>query len=139
MANGRAASVEAHDSLAREAYLAIAEVTGQASSARILLAAPLSLADIDAEFADAIEEADELSFDKAAASLRARRVKRLGALVISEQVRPVPATDEAASALARGIAGLGVARSAANRFRAAVARPDPVPASRGYLVARPIR
>jgi len=110
MANGRAASVEAHDSLAREAYLAIAEVTGQAASARILLAAPLTLADLEAEFAEAIKETDELSFDKAAAALRARRVKRLGALVLNEQVRPVPATDEAANALAKGIASLGIAR-----------------------------
>ncbi len=110
MANGRAASVEAHDSLAREAYLAIAEVTGQAASARILLAAPLTLADLEAEFAETIKETDELGFDKTAAALRARRVKRLGALVLSEQVRPVPATDEAASALAKGIASLGVAR-----------------------------
>ena len=110
MANGRAASVEAHDSLARDSYLAIAEVTGQAASARILLAAPLTLADLETEFADTITETDELTFDKAAAALRARRIKRLGALVLNEQVRPVPASDEAAAALAKGLAELGVAR-----------------------------
>jgi ATP-dependent helicase HrpB len=110
MANGRAASVEAHDSLAREAYLAIAEVTGQAASARILLASPLTLAELEEEFAEAIKETDELNFDQTAAALRARRVKRLGALVLNEQVRPVPATEEAATALAKGIANLGVAR-----------------------------
>ncbi len=110
MANGRAASVEAHDSLARQPYLAIAEVTGQAASARILLAAPVTLADLESEFADTITETDELSFDKAAAALRSRRVKRLGALVLNEHVRPVPASDEAAIALAKGLAALGVAR-----------------------------
>jgi len=110
MANGRAASVEAHDSLARESFLAIAEVTGQASSARILLAAPLRLTDLETEFAAAITEADELTFETTAAALRARRVKRLGALVLNEQVRPVPASDEAAAALAKGVADLGIAR-----------------------------
>lgn len=110
MANGRAASVEAHDSLAHQPYLAIAEVTGQAASARILLAAPVTLADLESEFADTITETDELSFDKAAAALRSRRVKRLGALVLNEHVRPVPASDEAAIALAKGLAALGVAR-----------------------------
>jgi ATP-dependent helicase HrpB len=110
MANGRAASVEAHDSLAREPYLAIAEVTGQAASARILLAAPLSLVDLETEFAEAISETNELTFDKAAEALRARRIKRLGALVLNEQIRPVPASDEAAAVLAKGLAGLGVAR-----------------------------
>lgn len=110
MANGRAASVEAHDSLAREPYLAIAEVTGQAASARILLAAPLTLADIEREFTGAITETDELTFDKAAAALRARRIKRLGALVLNEQIRAVPATDEAAATLAKGLAELGIVR-----------------------------
>ena len=110
MANGRAASVEAHDSLAHQPYLAIAEVTGQAASARILLAAPVTLADLESEFADTITETDELSFDKAAAALRSRRVKRLGALLLNEHVRPVPASDEAAIALAKGLAALGVAR-----------------------------
>ena len=110
MANGRAASVEAHDSLAREPYLAIAEVTGQAASARILLAAPLTLADIEREFTGGITETDELTFDKAAAALRARRIKRLGALVLNEQIRAVPATDEAAATLAKGLAELGIVR-----------------------------
>ena len=41
MANGRGAMVEPHDALAREPYLAIAEIAGGAVSARILLAAPL--------------------------------------------------------------------------------------------------
>ena len=48
MANGRAAALEAHDPLAGEACLAIGEVVGRAASARILLAAPLSLAEIEA-------------------------------------------------------------------------------------------
>ena len=110
MANGRAASVEAHDSLAREAYLAIAEVTGQAASARILLAAPLGLVDIEAEFGEAITQSDEVSFDKNSASLRARRIRRLGALVLDEKVLAAPTTDAAARVLADGIASLGVAR-----------------------------
>ena len=36
MANGRAASLEAHDPLAGEPYLAIGEIAGRAASARIL-------------------------------------------------------------------------------------------------------
>lgn len=110
MANGRAASVEAHDSLARESYLAIAEVTGQAASARILLAAPLALTDIESEFGEAITQSDELSFDKTSASLRARRIRRLDALVLDEKVLASPVTEEAATVLAKGIASLGVAR-----------------------------
>ena len=48
MANGRAASIEAHHALAREPYLAVAEIVGRAASARILAAAPMSLAEVEA-------------------------------------------------------------------------------------------
>ncbi len=110
MANGRGAMVEPHDALAREPYLAIAEIAGGAVSARILLAAPLALADIEDEFAGHIVARDELSFDRDAAALRARRTRRLGALVLAEQTLPVPSGAEAARKLAEGIASLGIGR-----------------------------
>jgi ATP-dependent helicase HrpB len=110
MANGRGASVEAHDALAREPFLAVAEIAGSAGNARILLAAPLSAADIDEDFAGHIVNRDELVFDRSAAALRARRVRRLEAFVLAEQTRPVPATPEAARLLAEGIVSLGIGR-----------------------------
>jgi ATP-dependent helicase HrpB len=110
MANGRGASVEAHDGLAREPFLATAEIVGTAANARILLAAPLSREEIEDEFGAHIVEEDQLSFDRSAAALRARRVRRFGALVLEERTLPVPASDDAARALARGIASLGIGR-----------------------------
>jgi ATP-dependent helicase HrpB len=110
MANGRAAALEAHDPLAGEAFLAIGEIAGRAASARILLAAPLSLAEIE-RIADAsIETADELAFDPASASLRLRRRRRLGALILAEQALAVPTDEIAALALALSVLALGVAR-----------------------------
>ena len=110
MANGRAAALETHDPLAGEAYLAIGEVVGRAASARILLAAPMSLGEIEAVAGRAIETADEVAFDRASASLRARRRRRLGALTLAEQTLPVPADEGSATALARGVLALGVGR-----------------------------
>ncbi len=110
MANGRAAAVEAHDPLAREPFLAIGEIAGRAASARILLAAPLSLGEIERIAGASIETMDELSFDRASASLRARRRRRLGALVLAEQMLAVPPDEAAALALARGALSLGPAR-----------------------------
>ena len=110
MANGRAASVDPHDRLAREPFLAIAEIAGSAADARILLAAPLSLAEIETGFGTQIIVEDRISFDRTAASLRARRIRRLDALTLAEQMLPVPATEDAAQTLAQGLAGLGVAR-----------------------------
>ena len=108
MANGRAASVEPHDGLAREAFLAVGEVMGRAGSARIGLAAPLSAEEVEGIVA--VETIDELTFDRAAAALRHRRKRRFGALTLSQQTLPVPAGAAAARALAEGVLGLGVER-----------------------------
>ncbi|HEY1887129.1 MAG TPA: ATP-dependent helicase HrpB [Roseiarcus sp.] len=110
MANGRAAALESHDPLASEPFLAIGEIAGRAASARILLAAALALDDIERIAGSAIETADELTFDHASASLRARRRRRLGALILAEQTLAVPQDDAAALALARGVLSLGLAR-----------------------------
>jgi ATP-dependent helicase HrpB len=110
MANGRAAALEAHDPLARESYLAIGEIAGRAASARILTAAALTLDDIERIAGASIETHDELSFDRASGSLRARRRRRLGALILNEQTLAVPQDEPAALALARGALSLGIAR-----------------------------
>jgi len=75
-----------------------------------VLAAPLALAEIEAQFSDRIEGREEIAFDEASASLRARRLRRLGALALSEQ--PIAIVPDAASArmLAQGIVRLGVGR-----------------------------
>ena len=110
MASGRAAALEAHDALAGEPFLAIGEIAGRAASARILLAAALALDDVEKIAGASIETVDELSFDRASASLRARRRRRLGALTLAEQTLPIPQDDAVALALARGVLSLGVAR-----------------------------
>jgi len=110
MANGRAAALEAHEALAGESFLAVGEVAGRAAAARILLAAPLTIADVERVAGAEIETADELMFDRASASLRARRRRRLGALILAEQTLAVPADEASAEALARGVLSLGSSR-----------------------------
>ena len=110
MANGRAAALDAHDPLAGEHYLAIGEIAGRAGSARILTAAALTLDDIERVAGSSIETGDELSFDRASASLRSRRRRRLSALILAEQTLPLPQSEAAALALARGVLALGLAR-----------------------------
>ena len=84
LANGRGAAVDAASALARTPYIAVAELTGTAAQGRILLAAPIAQADIEAHFADRIEIADEVSFDRGAMALRARRRRTLQAMTLSE-------------------------------------------------------
>ena len=110
MVNGRAASLEPHDALAGEPYLAIGEIVGRAAAARIVTAAALTLDQIEIVAAGAIETSEETVFDRASGALRARRRRRLGALVLAEQNLPVPQDEPSALALARGVLGLGLAR-----------------------------
>ncbi|MGO8797537.1 MAG: ATP-dependent helicase HrpB [Roseiarcus sp.] len=110
MANGRAAALAPEDSLSGATFLAVGEIVGRAAAARILLAAPLSAEAVEAVAGGAIETVDELFFDRASASLRARRKRRLGALTLAEQNLPAPRDEASAAALAAGLIGLGIAR-----------------------------
>jgi ATP-dependent helicase HrpB len=109
MANGRGAALEPHLALARQPFLAIAEIAGGAASARILAAAPITPEEIETLAGDRIEAQTEVVFDPAAKALRARSLRRFGAVVLGQKPLPVPATEEAARALARGLASLGTA------------------------------
>jgi ATP-dependent helicase HrpB len=100
--------VDPASSLAREPFLAVAELTGAAVASRIILAAPIALDEIEARFSDKIEDHETMTFDVASASLRARRSRRLGALVLAEQIKPVEPDADSARLLAEGIAGLGI-------------------------------
>jgi ATP-dependent helicase HrpB len=110
LVNGRGANVDAASPLARDAFLAVTEMTGSAAAGRILLAAPITPDEIEARFADRIVTRDEVTFDQASASLRARRQRRLGAITLGEQPMPVEANDASARILALGVARLGIER-----------------------------
>lgn len=109
LANGRGAALDPADPLSRSPYLVVAELQGAAASSRILLATPTDEAEVLAIAGDRITEADEITFDRDAAALRARRIRRLGAITLTSEPRPVPPA-EAADKLAEGIANLGIER-----------------------------
>ena len=108
LANGRGAVVDPTSALARAPYIAVAELAGTAAQGRVLLAAPIALADIDAHFADRIETADEVSFDRAAMALRARRRRTLQAMTLSEAPLALTTSAETARVLADGLIAAGI-------------------------------
>jgi len=124
LANGRGGQVDPASTLSREPFLVVAELTGAAVSSRIVLAAAIALEEIEARFADKIEDRDTVTFDANSASLRARRSRRLGSLMLAEQIKQVAPDTETARILAQGIAGLGIDRldwsKAALQFRTRV-------------------
>jgi ATP-dependent helicase HrpB len=110
LANGRGARLDLASPLSRASFLAVAELAGSAAQGRIILAAPFALAEIEALFAGRIESREEVVFDAASATLRARRVRRLGAIVLASQPVAVVPGEGHARLLSEGIARLGIER-----------------------------
>ena len=108
LANGRAAALDPADPMTRAPFLAVAEITGRAAAARILLAASIEKSEIEAGFASRIDLHDSLAFDAAARALRRRRQHRLGALLLDDAPAPVAPDEATAVALAEGAAALGI-------------------------------
>jgi ATP-dependent helicase HrpB len=108
LANGRQAALDETDALAAAEYLVVTDITGAAASGRIRAAARIERETIEELFAGQIVNEVVTSFDRAARSVRARRVRRLGALRLDEAPVAVPNAEAAARALAEGIVELGI-------------------------------
>lgn len=97
MASGRAANIPATDSLAKCDWLVIADLGGAAREPRITLALPLTEA--EALASQKVVTEDRAAFDPKTGKFAARRVKALGAIVLSEAPLPKPSADAAAAAM----------------------------------------
>lgn len=80
---GRGFKLDPLSPLAREPWLAVAETQGVAAGARILSAAPIGEADVEALFGGRIEVRTVISFDRETGSVSAIRERRLGAIVLA--------------------------------------------------------
>ena len=85
LASGRGTYVDPTDALARERWLAVGELGGGEARDRVLLAAPLDEAELLAEFADRLETEDRIEPD-ARGKVKARRIRRLGRIVVEERM-----------------------------------------------------
>ncbi len=110
LANGRGANLDPAHPLAGSPFLVAAELSGSAASTRILLAAAADEADVSAAAGHRIQETDEIDFDQSTGALRARRVRRLDAILLANEPRAVTPGEESARLLAEGLAKLGLGR-----------------------------
>lgn len=112
MANGRGALFQSPDPLGSEAYLVIADLDGGQQSARIDLAAPVSLRELETLYGDHIRTVDDVLWDETAQMVRATRQRRLGSLILSEQGLSKPDPSMMTTALLQGIHRAGLDRLA---------------------------
>ncbi|MCC5794120.1 MAG: ATP-dependent helicase HrpB [Chromatiales bacterium] len=107
LSNGRGAWLPPHDPLCSAGFLAVADLEDGDSEARIRLAAPLSLADLEQLFGTRIQARDEISWDPHVQGVIARRQRWLDALLIADEPLPSPDREQVRHALLQGLAGLG--------------------------------
>ena len=105
--SGRAAQIASDDPLARQPFLAVAEVDGAAPRGRIRLAAALSSDDLAALFSADIRNEDKLTVSDTGL-VSARRQRVLGALVLEDAPLPRPLPDQCATALCDHVRNKGL-------------------------------
>jgi ATP-dependent helicase HrpB len=108
LANGRGAHFAEPQALAKSEFIVAAELDGAEREARIFLAAPVSVEDLEREFSALIADRTEIVWDPQEQAVRARKERRLGALVLeSGEIRDADPDAVMTAALA-GLRQMGV-------------------------------
>ena len=100
---GAAAWLDPGQSLADAPFLAVGGLDDRAGGARVFSAAPLSADDIEALFPDQIVTEDAVDWNAQTSRVQARRVTRLGAVVLREGPLAAPPPHQVTAALVEGI------------------------------------
>lgn len=95
--------------LSQENYLVVAELDGTGDWARILAAAPLRIDELEQECAEQIAAVDVLEWDDRSESVRARRQRRWGQLILDDRAIHEPDQTQVTAALLSGLRRAGLA------------------------------
>ena len=107
--NGRGAVFADGQALGVEPWIVVAELGGVAGQeSRIFLAAPVTLAELEAELGDQVAREEDLSWDAQGGVVRARVVERLGALVLREAPLASASPERVAAVLLDVVRGEGL-------------------------------
>ena len=105
---GRGFRLDPASPLARNEWLAVAETQGAASGARILSAAAIEQAEVEALFADRIELRRSVRFNPATGGVEALRERRLGAIRLASGRDEAADPAAVAAALVEGVRAGGL-------------------------------
>ena len=109
LANGRGAYFAEPQSLARQELIVAVDVDDRERDARILLAAPLARADVEAHLADRLRRAESVEWSSREQAVVARRTVQLDAVVLEEKPLPEVPIEAARAAMLAGVRELGIA------------------------------
>ena len=110
MSNGSGARFGEPQALTKSEFIVAAELDGADREARIFLAAPVEIADLEKYFAAQIEDCAEIRWDDREGQIRAQRERRLGSVVLEASDIRQPNADAMQLATLDGLRSLGVAK-----------------------------
>ena len=123
--NGRGAAFQNAQALSTAPYIVIAELDDQRPEARIFLAAPISLAELEERLAGDIVREDMIAFDPGTRSVVAHRRTSLGAITLAEAPLREADPQKIAAVLLEALRAAGAAElpwpEAARRLRERIA------------------
>jgi ATP-dependent helicase HrpB len=108
LANGRGASFPQHEPISSVDYLVLADLEDGTEWARVFLAAPIGLADLEMHCADQIRTVEFVAWDEQAKVVRARKQRQMGAIVLKDQPWLNPDPEHVSAALMQGIRQAGI-------------------------------
>lgn len=108
LANGRGAVLSNPQVLSNAEYLVVAELDAAERDARIQLAAPVTLAELEQDFAELIQTSSRIEWDTREAAVIAQRERRLGALILESRRLDKPDAEQVLAAMLQGIRLLGL-------------------------------
>lgn len=108
LSGGRGAAFPQPTALAREEFIVVATLDAGEREARIQLAAPIDRDLLEQHFAGSIEDSASVEWDARIEAVAARRVRRLGALVLREEALRDPSPDAVRTAMLAGIRAMGL-------------------------------
>ena len=106
LSGGRGAALPEGDPMSNEEFLVVADLDGAAQDARVFLAAPIALAEIEELYGERI--VDEEIVDWREGTVSARRRRRFGALVLEDKPINKPDPEKVKAAMLAGLRQRGL-------------------------------
>jgi ATP-dependent helicase HrpB len=108
LSGGRGAVLPGPSALARNEFVVAADIDAGEREARVHLGAPLERGLLEQHFASQLEPVDEVAWDARTAAVVARRVRRVGVIVLEERALGAAAAGRTLDAMLDGIRTLGL-------------------------------
>ncbi|HTA88579.1 MAG TPA: ATP-dependent helicase HrpB [Polyangiaceae bacterium] len=108
LANGRGAHFADPQGLAKQEFLVAVDLDDRERDARILLAAPLTRADIEEHMSERLRRRESVEWNSREQAVIARRTVELDAIVLEEKPLPEIPVEAARTAMLAGVRELGI-------------------------------